>query len=475
MKIILISLDTLRASRLSSYGYTKRTSPHIDQIARDGVLFEQAYAADIPTEVAHTGVFTGKIGLTTGAVSHGSDLTQLPKSVEWLPNILRSAGFTTAAVDNMYQLKEWFARGYNYYINSVGGNRWIDGSTVNKLALPWIDQHKDESFFLFLHYWDAHTPYLPPESYIPEFYDSAKDPFDPRNKSMEPAYNHSAYPFFKHHHYDLVGEVTDSDYYDALYDAEIRYLDDRLKELDDHLAKLGIQEDTLLVLFGDHGESLTEHDIYWDHCGLYEPTVHVPVIIRWPGRMPEGRRASGLVQQVDLLPTLLEAIRKEAPSGIDLSKLNDPAGLDGRSLWQTIDGASEGTHETVFLSECAWQAARGIRTDRYKFIRTYDAGPFTRPPRELYDLSVDPEEKKNLADSEPALAEAFELELEEWVQRKLHGRQDPMVVQLEERGLPFRRRIEQILAGAGMTWDEWKSNPDRAKFDEAANKHSHSK
>ncbi|SDW13677.1 sulfatase [Paenibacillus sp. CF384] len=475
MKIILISLDTLRASRLSSYGYAKRTSPHLDQIARDGVLFEQAYAADIPTEVAHTGVFTGKIGLTTGAVSHGSELTQLPKSVEWLPNLLRSAGFTTAAVDNMYQLKEWFARGYNYYINSVGGNRWIDGSTVNKLALPWIDQHKDESFFLFLHYWDAHTPYLPPESYIPEFYDSAKDPFDPRNKSMEPAYNHSAYPFFKHHHYDLVGQVTDTDYYDALYDAEIRYLDDRLKELDDHLAKLGIQDDTLLVLFGDHGESLTEHDIYWDHCGLYEQTVHVPIIMRWPGRMSEGRRASGLVQQVDLLPTLLEAIRKEAPEGIDLAKLKDPAGLDGKSLWPTIAGQSEGTHDTVYLSECAWQAARGIRTDRYKFIRTYDAGPFTRPPRELYDLSVDPEEKVNLAATESALAEAFEHELEEWVQKKLQGRLDPLVVQLEEKGLPFRRRIEQILAGAGMTWDEWKSNPDRTKFDEAASKHSHSK
>ncbi|QHW34632.1 sulfatase-like hydrolase/transferase [Paenibacillus rhizovicinus] len=467
MKIILISLDTLRASRMSGYGYGKRTSPHMDRIARDGVLFERAYAADIPTEVAHTGVFTGKIGLTTGVVSHGSDLTHLPKSVEWLPNLLRGAGFTTGAVDNLYQLKEWFARGFNYYINTVGGNRWIDGSTINGLALPWIEQHKDESFFLFLHYWDAHTPYLPPASYVPEFYDASKDPFDPANASMEPAYNHTAYPFFKHHHYDLVGRVTDTDYYDALYDAEIRYLDDRLKELDDHLAKLGIQEETLLVLFGDHGESLTEHDIYWDHCGLYEPTVHVPLIMRWPGRIPAGRRVPGLVQQADILPTLLDAVRRETPAGIAGDKLADPAGLDGKSLWSAIEGTSDGTRESLYLSECAWQAARAIRNDRYKLIVTYDAGPFRRPPRELYDLSADPQETVNLAETRPDIADALESQLNAFVAKKLDGKPDPMQEQLTRRGLPFRRRIEQILNAAGLTWEQWERNPDRAVFDRA--------
>jgi arylsulfatase len=468
MKIILISLDTLRASRLSGYGYNKPTSPYMDRIAAQGALFERAYAADIPTEVAHTGIFTGKTGLTTGVVSHGSSLTHLPKETPWLPNMLRSSGFTTGAVDNLYQLKEWFARGYRYYLNSAGGNRWIDGRTVNDLAMPWIEQHKEENFFLFLHYWDAHTPYLPPSSYIPPFYDPGRDPFDPANKSMEEAYNHPAYPFFKHHHYDLVGPVTDSDYYGALYDAEIRYLDDRLRELDEHLERLGIADDTMLILFGDHGESLTEHDIYWDHCGLYESTVHVPLIMRWPGRIPAGRRIPGFVQQVDLLPTILEAVRAEAPSGIDAAKLQDPAGLDGRSLWQAIRGQQSGTHDKIMLSECAWQAARGIRTDRYKFIRTYDAGPFQRPPRELYDLIDDPAESVNLADRLPDVAARFEEQLEAWTAEKLAGREDPMMRQLREAGLPFRRRIEQILAAAGMTWEDWRRDPRRERFDMAA-------
>ncbi|WJH37558.1 sulfatase [Paenibacillus sp. CC-CFT747] len=266
----------------------------------------------------------------------------------WLPSILKNAGYTTAAVDNLYQLKEWFARGFRYYINSSGAQRNIDGRTVNELALPWIRQHKNEKFFLFLHYWDAHTPYVPPPEMVRPFYEEGRDPFDPHNRSMEAAYNHAAYPFFKHHHYDQLGPVTDADYLNALYDAEIRYLDDRLKELDEGLRAEGLYENTMVVLFGDHGESLTEHDIYWDHCGLYETTVNVPVLLRYPGKLPEGLRVKGLVQQVDLMPTLLEA------AGVEV-----PPGLDGRSLWPSMEGKEEGTREEIYLSECAWQASRG--------------------------------------------------------------------------------------------------------------------
>ncbi len=467
MKIIFVSLDTLRASRLSTYGYTKPTSPYIDRIASEGVLFERAYASDIPTEVAHTSIFTGKVGLSTGIVSHGSTQTALSKSVPWLPTLLRKAGFTTGAVDNLYQLKEWFARGYHHYINSAGMHRWIDGKTINELAFPWLQAHKDESFFLFLHYWDTHTPYLPPKSYISEFYGNNRDRYDPLNTSMDAAYNHLAYPFFKHHHYDLIGPVTDSDYYNALYDAEVRYLDDCLKELDNHLDQLGIREETLIVLFGDHGESLTEHDIYWDHCGLYEPTVHIPLIIRWPNHIPAGKRVSGLVQHVDIMPTLLEAIRQAAPPGIDLTKVADPHGMDGHSLWPTIKGKAHGTHETIYLSECAWQATRGIRTEQYKFIRTYDSGLFSRPLHELYDLVDDPEERLNLAEAMPELVEKFQKQLDEWLEHQLHGRLDPMQVQLEGEGLPFRRRIEKILSTVGITWEEWCRNPSRQLFDKA--------
>ncbi|NHN33703.1 sulfatase family protein [Paenibacillus agricola] len=465
MKVIMISLDTLRADRLGCYGYGKPTSPYIDRIASEGVLMERAYAADIPTEVAHSAVFTGKIGLSTGIISHGSELTYLPKAEEWLPSKLKAAGFLTGAVDNLYNLKEWFARGYRHYMNSSGKKRWIDGRTVNDLALPWIREHKDEDFFLFLHYWDAHTPYLPPDAYMEPFYNKAKDPYQLSNPSMNRAYSHPAYPFFKHHHYHLLGPVTDAEYVNALYDAEIRYLDDFIRELDDHLINLGIQEETLLILFGDHGESLTEHDIYWDHCGLYEQTVHIPLIIRWPGHIPAAKRVKGFVQHADLFPSVLEAIARDAPAGIDVSALQAAGGLDGRSLWPSINGESEGTVDEVYLSECAWQAARAIRTERYKLIRNYDTGPFTRPDLELYDLQQDPGENINLADELPMLAAEMEERLTGFVSSKLRGRPDPMMIQIHEAQLPFRKRIESILGSVGLSWESWISNPQRERYD----------
>nr|WP_284286329.1 sulfatase-like hydrolase/transferase [Alicyclobacillus fastidiosus] len=387
-------------------------------------------------------------------------LSQLPKHVEWLPEILRKAGFVTGAVDNLYQLKEWFARGYRYYINSVGRERWIDGRTVNDLAIPWIREHKDEDFFLFLHYWDCHTPYLPPLDYVRSFYDEHKNPYDSTNQSMKRAYNHPAYPFFKHHHYSLLGEVADATYVNALYDAEVRYLDDRLRELDECLREQGVYDDTLLILFGDHGESLTEHDIYWDHCGLYDSTVHVPMILRWPNRIPPRRRVSGLVQQVDLMPTVLEALC-----------LNPPRHLDGKSLWPAIDGLCEQTHARIYLSECAWQASRGVRTSDYKFIQTIDSGPFVRPPCELYDLRSDPNETNNLVDLLPEKVLAMAQLLNDWVTHTLDGREDPMNDVLRRQGLPFRRRIEQILCQVGLTWNDWLKDPSKRRFDELYEMH----
>ncbi|MBS4199283.1 sulfatase [Bacillus sp. FJAT-49732] len=459
MKIIFISLDTLRANRLGCYGYHLPTSPYIDEIAEQGVLFESAFASDIPTEVAHTSIFTGKVGLSTGVVSHGSSLTHLPKEVDWFPTILRNAGYTTGAVDNLYNLKEWFARGYQYYINTVGKTRWIDGKTINSLAKPWLKEHKDKDFFLFLHYWDPHTPYLPPKDYIPSFYDFSKNQYDPTNKSMERAFNHPAYPFFKYHHYDLLGNITDAKYVNSLYDAEIRYLDDLLKELDEYLNELGIKDETMLVLFGDHGESLTEHDIYWDHCGLYDQTVHIPLIIRWPHFIPPGKRVRGLVQHADLMPTILEALNLEIPSG-----------LDGKSLFPLINGREHEQHTEIYLSECAWQAARGIRTEKYKYIETYDSGPFTRPPAELYNVIEDPNEEHNLIGSLPEQASAFQQQLSKWVNDKIQYREDPMQYVLRKQGLPFKRRIEKVLSEYSLSWDDWKANPKRERIDLATRK-----
>lgn len=147
----------------------------------------------------------------------------------------------------------------------------------------------DQPFFLFVHYWDTHSPYLPPEPYLRRFYPGGRNPYDPECHDMDRAYNHLAYPFFKRHHYDLMGEVSDPEYLNARYDGEVRYLDDQLEQLDAALKALGLRDDTWWILLADHGESFTEHDIFWDHCGLYEPTVRVPLVMRWPARIAPGQ------------------------------------------------------------------------------------------------------------------------------------------------------------------------------------------
>ncbi len=451
--LILLSLDTLRADRLGCYGYPQATSPYLDHIAHQGVRFQRAYATDIPTEVAHTGLFSGRYGHASGIVAHGHPYLTLPEAISWWPEQLRKAGWTTAAVDNLYQMKPWFARGFRYYTNMVTSRRWIDGSDVTREAIDWLKGHRDHPFFLFVHYWDTHSPYLPPDRYIERFYPAHRDPFDPARRDMDRAYNHLAYPFFKRHHYDLMGEVTDPEYFNARYDAEVRYLDDQLQALDAALQDLDIIDDTWLILLADHGESFTEHNIFWDHCGLYENTVHIPLIMRWPARINPGTTVSDLVQQIDLAPTILEGL------GLFI-----PDFMDGYSLWQILDGQGAWPRDRAYLSECAWEAARGIVHQDFKLITTLDSGVYERVPRELYHLSADPQEEHNLIDEFPEIAKRLESELQTWVQH--WGETDPMQSIIAQ-GLPFVRRMDQILREVGLTWSEWKQNPYRSRYDQA--------
>lgn len=447
MNIIFVSCDTLRADHLGCYGYPKATSPHIDRIAQEGVLFENAFAANIPTEPAHTAIFSGRLGIETGIVAHGEHNRYLSRSVPWLPSLLWEAGFTTAACDNLYRLKEWFVRGFRHYINTATKTRWIDGKDVNAEAIRWLRHHREEPFFLFLHYWDAHTPYLPPEKYRSLFYQG--DPFDPSHSGMERVKAQPIYPFFHEFHFRHLGPVTDPEYVSALYDAEIRYLDDLLRELDEFLEELGLAERTLLVLVGDHGESLYEHDIFWDHAGLYDATVKVPLIMRWPGRIPEGLRIDALVQHVDIFPTLLEAANVPCPEG-----------GAGKSLWPLIHGEEEAFYSALYLAECSWQASQAVRTREWKLIHNVDPGVYQRPPFELYRLSDDPEESRNLAEDEPEVVEALYRELLVWMDRKLGKGVDPMRSVLAETGMPVVHRLNRTLAKWGLTWQEWRANPD---------------
>ncbi len=440
-KVLLIVIDTLRADHLHCYGYKKETSPNIDRLAREGVIFYHAYANGIPTTPAFTTIFTGLHSLTHRVVSHGGEET-LPGGILLLSEILGANGFRTCAIDNLYSIKPYFAKGYEYYINPRSKSpHLIQAEEINREAIRWMEEHREEEFFLFLHYWDPHTPYLPPEEYKLMFYQGG-DPFDPKNRSMEPAKRQIPYPFFKKWHYDLLGNPTDTNYIIAQYDGEIRYVDEAIGEILETLERLGIEEETLIILTSDHGENMTEHNFFFDHQGLYEPVIHIPLIMRFGEKLsPKGIEA--FVQHIDIMPTILDIL------GIKVD-----VRFDGKSLLPLMRGDVEEVHQEIISTECTWRAGIAIRKGEWKLIKTIDQGLYSTPSKELFNLKSDPEEKENLYEIERERGEDMELELCMWLEEKLENKPDPLRVQAEK-GLPAKGWVERVLREVNLSWEEW--------------------
>ena len=438
MNILVLDVDTLRADHLSAYGYPHLTSPALDGLAAGGALFENALCAGLPTAPAHTSFYTGRHPIQHGIVSHGGQ-RDLPEKMPFLPELLVSRGYATAAVDNLYDNKKGFARGYETYMNPGLRRKaglLITAEELNARALPWLRQHAGEPFFLFLHYWDPHTPYLPPERYRNLFYDG--EPDDPDNDSLDVMQRQPLGDLWSEAWVPkLHPNLTDADYVRAAYDQCIRATDDAIAEVLGALDDLGIADETLVVAMGDHGESMTEHDIYFEHHGLYEPTLRVPLILRWPEKIRSGQRIPALVQHTDLFPTILEAAEVDVPEGVD-----------GHSLWPLMRGEATSVRPFAISEECTWQAAWCIRTDRHKLILYREPGLHNTPMRELFDLRADPGENRNLALKEWELANHLEREFDRWLRTEMerHGlTQDPLLEQgttLGKRWLAERARLK---------------------------------
>ena len=455
MNIVFVVIDTLRADHLGCYGYAKPTSPAIDSLAAQGARFTRCLAPGIPTTPAHTTMFTGLHPINHNIVCHGGSV-DLDRKIPVLPEMLQNRGYTTAAVDNLYDIKPWFARGYEFYINPSFRHKLrllVSADEINARAIEWLQGHRHEDFFLFLHYWDPHTPYMPPEKYR-TFYPKDRNPFSPAFSSFAPVKSQPIYGMFGDLWFDKLGPITDADYVSSLYDAEIKRVDDGIADLLAALDRLELADNTLVILTGDHGESLTEHDIYFDHHGLYEPTVHVPLLMRLPGAIAPHSTVTPLVQHLDLAPTILDACSSvvsdsSSNSSPDLlsrdKRQSKPiAPMDGRSLWPLATGqTTQGTWDRVYSCESTWQSKWSMRTEDLKLIVSLLPDRHHMPMRELYDLTEDPNELTNLAEVRPELADIMEAELEAWIADNLArtGRtEDPLRVQ----GISLGKR-----------WDDW--------------------
>ncbi len=431
MNVIFCSLDTLRADHLNCLGNPRELTPNLDRIASEGALFSQAFATDIPTQPSHTALFTGQFGINTGIVSHFHPAAYLDEATLWLPSLLRKSGYTTGAVDHLFAMKDWFIRGYDDYMPPPGRSR-SPGSVINSIGFPWIGEHAQEDFFLFLHFWDAHIPYVPPSPFKERFSYRTAGRIDPDiTRKLE---GRPSYPLFKQNLYDFLDSMPNLDYIADLYDAEVAYLDFEIGRLFDRLSDEHLLDDTLVVLFGDHGENMTEHDSWFDHAGLYDSVVHVPLLLWAPGRIPVAE-VSAMVTLVDVLPTVLEVIG-----------LPPAEGIDGRSLMPLVRGEATTHRDVVMLSEATWQACRGVRTTEWKLVKYLQSTIYGRDGTELYHLADDPNEQSNVAELHPDVVENLSARLQHWVSAQLAGRPDPMLSVIDA-GLPAVARLNDVVNG----------------------------
>ena len=391
--VILISLDTLRSDRLGCYGYERNTTPNIDILAKESVLFSQCFSQAPYTITSHVSMLTG-----LWPVNHGTYSTtyhKLNKSIITLADLLRLREYFTGAFTGGGAMSAFFgySKGFDFY-NERREN--VQGDTARKifqLSADWIRKNKEKKFFLFIHTYQIHSPYEPPPPYDEMF--TAEDA--PYRKSSD-----------IHEFQGWWGEIPDNirENVIALYDGEIRYTDEALiGPLMALLRELDIYDRSMIVVTSDHGEEFYEHKGWGHSHTLYNELIKVPLVIKFPKNKFAGKKVDTLVRSVDIMPTILEML------GVNLEKDI----LDGESLLSLIHG--DEVQDRVFFSELKYQDdfpdKISSNLERNKLILNE---PFTEeqlsrfmipPPKidkeELYDLRTDPQEKLNMVADEQGL------------------------------------------------------------------------
>jgi arylsulfatase len=389
--VILVSCDTLRADRLGCYGYARPTSPNVDALAADGVLFEDAWSTAPLTNPAMSCLFSGKIPDEIG-MSRGNHVV-MPPSVVTLPEIFSDAGVETAGVISIAVLQKppaqlgaaGVAQGFRTYdddLREPETNRPYlqrSGEATTDAAIRWLasDPNRAEKpFFLWVHYQDPHGPYTPREPFASQFASPIPpdEPELPLGTSESPRGQIPAIQV-------VDGERHPSSYRNR-YDAEIREFDEAFGRFLRWLKEHGLYEDTLLVFTADHGESLGEHGIWFAHGeNLHVEELHVPLVLRGPG-IPRGARRTEPACHLDLWPTLLEAFGLPPRANRGASLLSATLPRD-RALPHSLGKIGERGRATA------------ITVGAWRLVLEEGAKPA------LYDRSDDSGEVRDLAASEP--------------------------------------------------------------------------
>jgi arylsulfatase A-like enzyme len=364
--IVLISIDTLRADHLGAYGYPLDTSPFFDELSARGTLFEHAIVQLPGTLPSHMTMFTGLYPAQHGVYPPDSVLSS---EIPTLPELFHAAGFRTAGfTEGGYTAGHFgFSRGFDVFGDQTPSKPGGAEYTFNK-AREWVDTlQPGDRFFLFVHTYEVHDPYMPPESYRANAWKGQEpDTWEPNGVNLTAA-SRGRLP--------VTREAIE--YYAALYDACIREVDDVLRGFLEHLWKIRLSRDTTVVITSDHGEEFFEHGSFV-HRQVYDETLHVPLLFRRLGQR-HGARVPDLVETVDLAPTLLEVAGIEA----------DPSQFAGDSFASRLGGGGRPAENAEAFAEGLAEPTRVVyrQTDHGLFAllltRMEADGGWVAAPRSL--------------------------------------------------------------------------------------------
>ncbi len=386
LNILLVTLDTTRWDRLGAYGDREAQTPNLDRLAAEGILFEQAITSAPLTLPAHSTLFTGMLPPRHGVRDNGGYV--LDARHPTLASMLKTSGRATGAFVGAFVLdSKWgLNQGFDTYVDRFDVSKYKSISLgdvarradeVVENALPWLDQHAGRPFFAWLHFYDAHSPYDPPEPFRSRFRDKP-------------------------------------------YAGEISFVDHQLGRVLQWLDTRGLKERTIVVVIGDHGESLNEHGEGTHGLFIYDATTRVPFIVRTPFVNLAGRRIKSTVRSEDVLPTLLDMLGQQVPDGVEGTTLVPL--MTGQAPDLNLDAYSESLYAR---NHYGWSELKSLRSGRFKYIAT------TKP--ELYDLERDPDERVNLYAERRSLAETMANELQKLAVEQAAAAAGPSAVDPETR------------------------------------------
>jgi arylsulfatase A-like enzyme len=401
--VLLVVLDTTRRDRLSTYGHSTETSPALDRVAAEGLVYDQCISAGSWTLPSHASIFTGMYPRDHGTTVENWNLDA---RFTTLAELLSDDGYATAG----FCCNPWIAddtgllQGFDV-VREIWRGRKDDrrdehgAARTTEEVLAWLDARGDseQPFFAFVNYLEPHTPYRPPQPFRDRFLPPGADPVAVQEVMSWKTPREFGY---------MLGvpgmEISKEQFaiLDGLYDAEVAYQDMRFGELIDGLVARGLLDETLLVVVADHGEQLGEHGMLDHKMSLYEENVHVPLVLRYPPAVPVGR-VGVRVQSHDIFMTVLELAGVDHPAPPDARRLPLHDAEGGRPYAFVGMG-----RPTVFmeLMEREWpgadvrrfdRALRAVQGPRFKYVWASDG------ERKLYDVVADPAENTDLFGSRP--------------------------------------------------------------------------